>query len=166
MGIGKQTKQLVKEAVLGHKDALEEIVRRIQKPVYTLALRMLLDRQDAEDAAQEIIFRVIANLLSYRFECSFRAWVLRIAVNKLRTVRKTFAEKRMASIEDLDGILDRRLPILLLGSNGSMTISTTGFLRSRKSAVAFCRNGFQPRSVLISRLEAAPTPPRLFREIL
>jgi RNA polymerase sigma factor (sigma-70 family) len=147
METGKQTKQRVKEAVDGSRDALEEIVRRIQKPVYSPALRMMLDRQDAEDAAQEILIRVITNLRSYRFEGSFRAWVLSIAVNKLRTVRKTVAEKRMASIEDLDGILDRRLPILLLGSNGPMTISTTGFLRSRKSAVAFCRSGFQSRSL-------------------
>lgn len=102
-----QTEYLVKEAVQGSRVALEEIVRRIQQPVYSLSLRMLLDRQDAEDAAQEIIIRVITNLQSYRFEGPFRAWVLRIAVNKLKTVRKTFAEKRMASIEDLDGILDR-----------------------------------------------------------
>ena len=54
---------------------------------------------DAEDAAQEIIIRVITNLRTYRFEGSFRAWVLRIAVNKLKTVRKTFTEKRMASWE-------------------------------------------------------------------
>lgn len=107
MKTDKQTDDLVKSAVQGSRDALEELVRRIQQPVYSLSLRMLLNRQDAEDAAQEIIIRVITNLRTYRFEGSFRAWVLRIAVNKLLTVRKTFAEKKMASIEDLDGILDR-----------------------------------------------------------
>ena len=98
MDTDKQTQQLVREAVQGSGSALEEIVRRIQHPIYSLSLRMLLNRQDAEDAAQEIIIRVITNLRTYRFEGSFRAWVLRIAVNKLKTVRKTFAEKRMASI--------------------------------------------------------------------
>jgi RNA polymerase sigma factor (sigma-70 family) len=107
MATDKQTRQLVRDAVKGSRDALEELVRRIQQPVYSLSLRMLLNRQDAEDAAQEIIIRVITNLRSYRFEGPFRAWVLRIAVNKLNTARKTFAEKRMASIEDLDSILDR-----------------------------------------------------------
>jgi RNA polymerase sigma factor (sigma-70 family) len=99
----EQTKPLVKAAVEGSRDALEELVRQIQQPVYSLSLRMLLNRQDAEDATQEIIIRVITNLRSYRFEGSFRAWVLRIAVNKLKTVRKTFAERKMASIEDLGG---------------------------------------------------------------
>jgi DNA-directed RNA polymerase specialized sigma24 family protein len=55
METGKQTEQLVKEAVDGSRDALEEIVRRIQKPVYSPSLRMMLDRQDAEDATLEIL---------------------------------------------------------------------------------------------------------------
>lgn len=103
----KQTEGLVKAAVRGSREALEELVLRIQEPVYSLSLRMLLNRQEAEDAAQEIIIRVVTNLRTYRFEGSFRAWVLRIAVNKLLTVRKTFAEKKMVSVEDLDDILDR-----------------------------------------------------------
>ncbi|MCB2148966.1 MAG: RNA polymerase sigma factor [Deltaproteobacteria bacterium] len=107
MEADKQTQQLIRKAIHGSRDALEDLVRRIQQPVYSLSLRMLLNRQDAEDAAQEIIIRVTTNLKGYRFEGPFRAWVLRIAVNKLKTVRKTFAEKRMAPVENLDSILDR-----------------------------------------------------------
>ena len=107
MQIENDIKQLVTEAVQGSKDALEEIVRRIQQPVYSLSLRMLLNVEDAKDISQEILITVITNLQGYRFEGSFRAWVLRIAVNKLKTFRRTWAEKKMASIERLDGILDR-----------------------------------------------------------
>lgn len=107
MEIEKKIKQLVTEAVHGSKDALEEIVRRIQQPVYSLSLRMLVNPEDAKDISQEILITVITNLQGYRFEGSFRAWVLRIAINKLKTVRKTRAEKKMAAIENLDGILDR-----------------------------------------------------------
>ena len=84
----KETEQLVQEAVQGSKDALEEIVQRIQKPVYSLSLRMLLNPEDAEDTTQEILITVITNLQGYRFEGTFRAWVLRIAVNKLRRFAK------------------------------------------------------------------------------
>ena len=107
MQLENDIKQLVTEAVQGSKDALEEIVRRIQHRVYSLSLRMLLNPEDAKDITQEILVTVITNLRGYRFEGPFRAWVLRIAVNKLKTVRKTWAEKKMASIENLDGILDR-----------------------------------------------------------
>ncbi|MDB4442701.1 RNA polymerase sigma factor, partial [bacterium] len=103
----KETKQLVTEAVQGSKDALEEIVRRIQQPVYSLSLRVLFNPEDAKDISQEILITIITNLQGYRFEGSFRAWVLRIAVNKLKAVRKTWAEKKMASIGNLEGILDR-----------------------------------------------------------
>jgi len=102
-----EIKQLVAEAVQGSKDALEEIVRRIQQPVYSLSLRMLFNQEDAKDIAQEILITVITNLQGYRFEGSFRAWVLCIAVNKLKAARKTWAEKKMASVDNLDGILDR-----------------------------------------------------------
>lgn len=98
---------LVIEAIHGSKDALEEIIRRIQTPVYSLSLRMLLNQEDAEDAAQEILISIITNLQGYRFEGPFRSWVLRIAVNKLMAVRKTYAERKMASIKNLDEILDR-----------------------------------------------------------
>jgi RNA polymerase sigma factor (sigma-70 family) len=100
-------KQLVTKAVDGSKAAVEEIVLQIQRPVYSLSLRMLMNPEDARDVTQEILITVITNLIGYRFEGSFRAWVLRIATNKLKAVRKTRAEKKMASIEDLDGILDR-----------------------------------------------------------
>ena len=102
-----EIKQLVTEAVQGSKSALEERVRRIQQPVYSLSLRMLFNPEDAKDIAQEILITVITNLQGYRFEGPFRAWVLRIAVNKLKAVRKTWAEKKMASVDNLDGILDR-----------------------------------------------------------
>jgi RNA polymerase sigma factor (sigma-70 family) len=103
----KETEQLVTEAVQGSKDALEEIVRRIQDPVYSLALRMLLHPSDAQEATQEILITVITNLRGYRFEGPFRAWVMRIAANKLKAVRKTFLEKKISSVENLDEIMDR-----------------------------------------------------------
>lgn len=103
----KTTEQLVTEAVQGSKDALEEIIRRIQEPVYSLALRMLLHPSDAEDAAQEILTTVVTNLRGYRFEGTFRAWVMRIAANKLKLVRKTFMERKISSVGELDEIMDR-----------------------------------------------------------
>lgn len=103
----EQIESLVTKAVEGSKDALEEIVRRIQNYVYSLSLRMLLDPQDAEDTAQEILITVITNLHGYRFEGPFRAWVLRIAVNKIKAVRRTKAEKKMAPVDNLDKIMDR-----------------------------------------------------------
>ena len=103
----KKIEQLVSEAVQGSKTALEEIIHRIQESVYSLSLRMLFDPEDAEDTAQEILISVITNLRGYRHEGPFRAWVMRIAINKLKAVRKSCAEKKMSTINNLDGIIDR-----------------------------------------------------------
>ncbi len=103
----KKIEQLVTEAVQGSKNALEEVIRRIQEPVYSLSLRMLFDPEDAKDTAQEILVTVITHLQGYRHEGAFRAWVMRIAVNKLKSVRKSRAENKMSTVKDLDGIIDR-----------------------------------------------------------
>ena len=49
--------ELVQLAKGGDKTALETLVQRIQNRIYNLAVRMLYDPADAEDAAQEILIR-------------------------------------------------------------------------------------------------------------
>ncbi len=58
--------ELVIEAVEGSRSALEEIVLRIQDRIYHLALRMLSHPEDARDASQEILIKVITNLKGFR----------------------------------------------------------------------------------------------------
>ncbi len=98
---------LAKRAVNGSKTALEKIIADIQEPVYSFALRMLFNPEDAEDAAQEILTIVITSLKTYRHEGAFRSWMMRIAANKIKAFRKSYAERRMAAVDDLDGIIDR-----------------------------------------------------------
>ena len=71
----KKTDQLVTEAVQGSRGALEEIVRRIQKPVYSLSLRMLLNPEDAEDAAQETFLRAIRGMHRLRDPNAVGGWL-------------------------------------------------------------------------------------------
>jgi hypothetical protein len=52
---------LVQQAKEGNKKALESLVRRIQDRIYGLALRMLGYPADAEDAAQEILVKVVTH---------------------------------------------------------------------------------------------------------
>ncbi len=101
------TEQLVTEAVQGSRVALEEVLRRIQDRVYSVALRMLFHPADAEDATQEILIKVITNLRGFRFEGPFMAWVLRIAANHLKTSRKSWAEKMELDMEKAQGMIDR-----------------------------------------------------------
>lgn len=63
----------------GDKKAFAQIVAEFQTPVFNLAFRMLGNRSDAEDAAQETFLRAYAQLKSYNPEQSFSTWLLSIA---------------------------------------------------------------------------------------
>ena len=86
--MGSAIESLVERAKEGDQNALEELVRHIQDPVYGLALRMLSHPADAEDATQEILVKVVTHLVSFRQESAFTTWVYRIASNHLITNNK------------------------------------------------------------------------------
>lgn len=89
----------VERAREGDRDALEALVGAIKDDLYGLALRMLWHPDDAEDATQEILIKVITHLGAFRQESAFRTWVFRIAVNHLLTTRKRRAEREEISFD-------------------------------------------------------------------
>jgi RNA polymerase sigma factor (sigma-70 family) len=79
-------------AKVGDRNALERLVAALQDGVYRLALRMTAHPQDAEDATQEILVKVITRLDGFRSESSVRTWVHRIAVRHLLDRKKSRVE--------------------------------------------------------------------------
>jgi RNA polymerase sigma factor (sigma-70 family) len=84
---------LVVRAQAGDADALDGIVRAIQHDVYRLAVRMTACVEDAEDATQEVLIKVITRLESFRGEASVRTWAYRIAVRHVLDRRKSRVEE-------------------------------------------------------------------------
>ena len=84
-----QDMDLVRRAVDGDGAALEVLLSGVQDRVFSLSLRMLGTVPDAEDAAQEILIRVMTRLSSFRGDCAFSTWVIRIAVNYLKNERRS-----------------------------------------------------------------------------
>ena len=83
----------VKQAQSGDREALEQIVGAIQGKIYGLALRMLWHPEDAKDAVQEILIRVITHLGSFRGQSGFMTWVYRVSANALLTIRRSRLEE-------------------------------------------------------------------------
>jgi RNA polymerase sigma factor (sigma-70 family) len=83
----------------GDKHSLEEIVKRIQDRIYGIALRMLFRPEDAEDATQEILIKIITHLDSFEGRSSFSTWAYRIATNHLLNARQRSMEKLSLSFE-------------------------------------------------------------------
>ncbi len=84
----EELQALVNEATAGDKKALETLVTGVQDLVFNLSLRMLGTFADAEDAAQDILLKMITHLSSYRSDSSFTTWVFSIAVNHLKNYKK------------------------------------------------------------------------------
>ena len=84
----EELKTLAAKATAGDKKALETLIVSLQDTVFNLSLRMLGTFADAEDAAQDILLKVITHLSSFRGESAFTTWAFRIAVNHLKNYQK------------------------------------------------------------------------------
>ena len=65
----------------GQEPAFRELVRRYERPVFSLLYRMVRDRALAEDLAQETFVKVLNGIKSYRPEFKFSSWIFKIANN-------------------------------------------------------------------------------------
>src|SRR5947207_2296830 len=65
----------------GSRPAFEALLDRYERRVYNLAYRLLGDRTEAEDAAQEIFLEVYRALPRFRGESRLDTWIHRIGVN-------------------------------------------------------------------------------------
>jgi RNA polymerase sigma factor (sigma-70 family) len=91
--------QVVARAQQGDRAALEDVVRAVQPDVYRLAMRFLWHPQDAEDATQDILVRVVTRLSTFRGESAFRTWVYRVAANALLDARQGRVERHAVSLD-------------------------------------------------------------------
>lgn len=95
-----ELEMLVVSAKEGSREALESVARAIHRDVYHLAIRFLWHPQDAEDATQEILIRVITGLSGFKGDSNFRTWVYRVASNALLTLGKKRMEQTALSFEE------------------------------------------------------------------
>jgi RNA polymerase sigma-70 factor (ECF subfamily) len=84
---------IVQRCLAGNEAAMLSLVRQFQGRVFGLCYRMLGQRQDAEDAAQETFVRVLRHLNGWDPSREFEPWLLAIASNRCRTM----LSKRMKS---------------------------------------------------------------------
>lgn len=71
----------IQKAASGDMEAFEEIYKTFSSSVYAITLNITRNRQDAQDATQEVFVRVFRSLKGFRFGSSFGTWLYRIATN-------------------------------------------------------------------------------------
>jgi len=72
---------LIERFRTGDRAAFEELVRRHQRSIFSLALRYVRVDADAKDLVQRTFVKAYGALNGFRSEASFRTWIYRIAIN-------------------------------------------------------------------------------------
>jgi RNA polymerase sigma-70 factor (ECF subfamily) len=80
--------QLVRSCLAGDQKAFETLVKKYEKPIYNLALRMLKDADDAADVAQSAFVKAYQKLDSFDESREFFSWIYRIAINESINFKK------------------------------------------------------------------------------
>ena len=96
---------LVRRAQRGERFAFERLVAQHEQRLYTLAARVLGDREDAADAVQEALVRAWLALPKFRRDARFSTWLYRIVVNTAHDVR---AKRRERTLEEPPDPVDPR----------------------------------------------------------
>ena len=101
--------ELARRAAAGDSEALSRLVEEVQHPVYRLALRFLGHPEDAKDASQEILVRLITHLGSFEGRSQFMTWAYSVAVRQLMRTRRRQVESSVKDAETFAAFLDQGL---------------------------------------------------------
>jgi RNA polymerase sigma factor (sigma-70 family) len=90
---------LIAQAISGKQQAFAMLVHRYEQYVFTLALRMVRNREDAHEVAQDCFLKAFRYLSDFRGESRFSTWIYRIVYNtSLNHLRKNNPD--IQSIDD------------------------------------------------------------------
>jgi RNA polymerase sigma-70 factor (ECF subfamily) len=76
---------LVRRCLRGEPEAIRSLVDRFQTEVFSLCVRLLSHRQDAEDVTQEVFLRIFRSLKRWDSARPLKPWIIGITVNRCRT---------------------------------------------------------------------------------
>ncbi|MGC1471235.1 MAG: RNA polymerase sigma factor [Psychroserpens sp.] len=86
-------KILISESVSGNTNSLSVLIKKHQDFIYNISLRFFLNPEDALDATQDILIKIINNLKNFSGQSAFRTWVYRIAINHYLNAPKSKTER-------------------------------------------------------------------------
>jgi len=98
-------KDVIEKAALGDMAAFEEIYKSFSSTVYTIAFNITRNRQDAEEATQDVFVKIFRKLPDFKFESSFGTWVYRITMNTAINIYHSRTRHRQKTV-NLDEIGD------------------------------------------------------------
>jgi RNA polymerase sigma-70 factor (ECF subfamily) len=96
---GRDEAQIIASILAGNTHEFHDLIRPYERSVYIMALSLLHNEADAEDAAQETFLKAFRNLDRFRGDAKFSTWLISIALNEARSRLRS---KKNVKIESLD----------------------------------------------------------------
>lgn len=96
--------ELIDEIRGGNADALEDLMSRYESRVYSLAYRMLGNKEDAEDVLQDTFLNVVRSIGGFKSRSSFSTWLYRVAANAALTKLRQKSRREKSEGEFLDEV--------------------------------------------------------------
>ena len=91
--------QIIASILAGNTHEFHDLIRPYERSVYVMALSLLQNEADAEDAAQEAFLKAFRNLANFRGDAKFSTWLISIALNEARSRLRS---RKNVKIESLD----------------------------------------------------------------
>ena len=98
---------VIERCVAGDEAACADLVSTHQRMVYTLALHLLRDRDEALDLSQEVFLRVFRTLPQFRGQSALHTWIYRIVINQARNRQRWWTRRQRSAQVSLDAHLEK-----------------------------------------------------------
>ncbi len=93
-------RELVHRAQKGDFEAFESLVALYERRIYSLAMRIVRQQQDAEEVVQQTFLSIVEHLGEFREEARFSTWLMRIATNHALLLLRKRSRRRTVPLAD------------------------------------------------------------------
>ena len=112
----RRDRKLVRALRARDEDAFRELVNLYQRKVFNIVFRILNDRQEAEDVAQEVFITVFKHIDQFRGDAKFSTWLYRIATNHARNRIKYLSRRARKQHQDISDTPEGDMEVNPLGA--------------------------------------------------
>jgi RNA polymerase sigma-70 factor, ECF subfamily len=92
--------QIIASILAGDTQKFHELIRPHERSVYAMALSLLHNEADAEDAAQEAFLKAFRNLAKFRGDSKFSTWLVSITLNEARSRLRSRKNVKLDSLDE------------------------------------------------------------------
>lgn len=103
-------RELIALSLAGNKAALEKLIKTHHQFIYNVALKLFLSPEDARDATQEVLIKVITRLKTFEGNSQFRTWLYRIVINHFLNTQASKEKKVQNGLQSLAGFAEEPEP--------------------------------------------------------